>query len=146
MLNAHEMDVVLRAAHALRAHHETALASQLDALALAASAHKAATARRPKAGRPSRTYTVELAPGWVQHVAGPTAAHALVASTLASLGQRGAPSAGSLAVTLSRNGHWLRTLETANGVATLSVRPLVAPTGQIPADAPSGDAAQNRHS
>jgi hypothetical protein len=125
-LNALEMDVVLRAATALRSHGETELADELNAILLSASHAKAAVAQHRatgKAGRPKASYSIELEPGWQVAAQGMAAATATVKETLTLHGVRGAPSQGSLAVSLSRNGLWQRTFETDNGMATLTVRP-----------------------
>lgn len=127
MLNALETEVLLRAAAALRAQPATAaLAQEIDNILLTTAKQRAAAGRPAKgrAGRPTLAYTVALEPGWQSTVQGSKGAAALVASTLKDLGLHGAPSAGSLAVSLSRNGHWTRVVETADGTAALTVRPV----------------------
>ncbi len=124
-LNAMEMDAILRAATALRSHKETELADTLTNILLTSSAAKASVAQHRatgKVGRPSTSFTIELEPGWRLAVQGAKAATDLVTETLTLHGQRGAPSQGSLAVSLSRNGVWTRVFETDDGTLTLTVR------------------------
>jgi hypothetical protein len=125
MLSTKETDLLLRAATALRSHGEAALAEQINAALLASSATKATLSGRPRgrnAGAPRVNYMVELAPGWQSTAAGSKATHELIVATLKEHGQRGAPTVGSLAVTLSRNGQWQRLWDSADGTLALTVR------------------------
>ena len=86
-----------------------------------ASARKSTGHGKP--GRPPQNrYVVALGSQATAHVQGARAALALVAEWLAANapGQR-APSMGSLQVTLSRNGHWWRMVETATGAHAITI-------------------------
>lgn len=73
-------------------------------------------------GRPLASYLVELDPEWRTVVQGMRAVQELVAETLTEKPGNGQPpSAGSLAVTISRQGQWTRLLETDIGVQVLTV-------------------------
>ena len=130
MLNAASLVTLNQAVSALRAHKETALADALAALVTEQLASRAAISKAAKAkgksgktGRPARTYSLVVEPGYVQSVQGTKAAHAALEAELATHGlAHEAPKAHSLAVMIARNGHWTRLLETDNGVVTITVK------------------------
>ena len=104
--------------------------------ALLASARQAADRAKPRTtrgqGRPPIAFAVEMEPGWRSVVHGIRAAAELVNTTLTDLKLRGGPSQQVLSVALSRNGYWMRLVETDNGTASLTVRRCAEP------DSPAG--------
>jgi hypothetical protein len=107
---------------------EAVQAALLDAAAAKANASRAQIKRQAEnpnanAGRPASIYyTVAMGSLWELRVLGAKDALELVAQTLTeNPGNGPPPTAGSLAVQLSRSGHWYRHLVTADGEHGLTV-------------------------
>ena len=147
MLTNQELTVVASAVAALTGHKDPALAAHAKALAAivasgararatvgAASASRRGTGQK---GRPTVPYIVDFDPEWTMHVQGAKAAHALVAETLAEHTAGGRPpSLGSIQVSLSKTGHWMRLVETGNGTRALTVS---RGKDQVPAEVADSD-------
>lgn len=139
MLKSDQVLVIHQAIKAMRAGTKAGLEQAADALLdvlqadaaqrAAVGASAAGRAGTGKAGKPPSSYVVELDPAWEQVVQGAKAAHDLVVETLAGIKGAGAPpTANSLAVQISRTGHWMRVLETDAGTQFLTVRKAPAKT------------------
>lgn len=130
MLKTTQVPVILAAAQSLTKHGEPELATQLIDMVKQDATHKqavaAAATRRSGAGNggaPAKCYAIETEPGGIEFHRGAKAAHAALVATVAQLGGgRTTPTHTSLAVMLSRKGHWFTLVETDNGTVAVTVR------------------------
>jgi hypothetical protein len=133
MIKSAHLLTLQQAQRALAKHGETDLAEALadmvtEELTARTNAGRKATSRTEGAGgRPPTTrFIIELEPGWSMEAIGITAAHAALEEALAEVGALALlPKKTSLGVSLNSAANiWWKTVDTDNGVVTVSVRRL----------------------
>lgn len=140
MLNATETALLLRCAALATGKGDAALAAEINDALLASAQHRASVASSTRAARgkgsrgaPTRAFVIDLEPGPRLLAQGAKAASAVLAEQVTKLGaKRTLPTAGSLAVMVSRDGHWTTLLETDNGTVSVTVQ-YAEPDGTTPA-------------
>lgn len=105
------------------------LAAELDAVLLDDMNAKVrvADAARSRAktgrgGRPARFYVLDIDPILRRPVKGVKAAHEIIERELKKQGVKGIPTAQSLAAAMSARGHWIKLVDTLDGMLSFTLR------------------------
>jgi hypothetical protein len=110
---------------ALLRHGETELAGRVNDIVTDAMGQRAAISagrlKRGVRGAPPRAFAIVAEPGWQAEVHGANAAATVVNKFLTENGGRATVTGNQLQNAISRNGNWLRLVETANGTVALTV-------------------------